>query len=240
MRRAVVLHRNQIRQRARRVSRRDVHRDRRIAERQLLAVCGHHVARRTRAAAAVEEIPVGGRQQHARLVAVLQILRAARMVAVAVADDHVLDLGRVEADLLQSFRDLIVDGVVEERVDDDDPLGCGDGPGRELRHAEEVEVVEDFHRLGVPRLLRRRSRRRRRRCAARRTGAASARPTRHCRAQRREQHAVILFRRSLGRRDVRVDLGALRVHDQRQCRGHHRNKNDLFRAFVSSWPNPWC
>ena len=35
------------------------------------------------------------------------------------------------------------------------PVGRRDGPGRELRHADEVEVVEHLRGLGVPRLARR-------------------------------------------------------------------------------------
>ena len=51
---------------------------------------------------------------------VLQELRAARVIAVAVADDHVLDLRRIEPELLQPADHFVLDRVVEDRVDEDD------------------------------------------------------------------------------------------------------------------------
>ena len=67
-----------------------------------------------------------------------------------VADDHVLDLGRIESKLLQPADDFILDGVIEDRVDDDDAVRRGDGPRGLFGLADEVEVVEHLHRFGVP------------------------------------------------------------------------------------------
>src|SRR6187549_1428235 len=82
------------------------------------------------------------------------------MIAVAVADQHVFDVRRVEADLLHAGDDFVLDRIVEQRVDDDDAGGGGDGPRRELRLAEPVEVVEDPHRFGMPLVARWRGSRR--------------------------------------------------------------------------------
>jgi hypothetical protein len=44
----------------------------------------------------------------------------ARVIAVAVADEHVLDVGRVRAELLHAADDFVFDRIIENRVDDDD------------------------------------------------------------------------------------------------------------------------
>ena len=68
----------------------------------------------------IEQIPVGFRQDHVRAELVLQVLRAAGVIAVTMADDHVLDLRRIEPELLHAADDLVLDRIVEDRVDDDD------------------------------------------------------------------------------------------------------------------------
>src|SRR4029453_2264834 len=72
------------------------------------------------------------------------------MVAMPVADDHVLDLGRVESEFFQTTGHFFFNRILEDRVDDDDPFRRGDGPGGPFGLADEVEVVEHLHRLGVP------------------------------------------------------------------------------------------
>ena len=52
----------------------------------------------------IEQIVVGSRHDQLRSVRVLQILRAAGVIQMAVADDHVLDLRRIETDLLHAAR----------------------------------------------------------------------------------------------------------------------------------------
>ena len=83
--------------------------------------------------------------------AFLQEPRAADVVAVRVADDHVLDLLRIEPERGQPVDDLVLDRVVEDRVHHDDAVRGRDGPRRVLGLADEVEVVEHLDRLGVPR-----------------------------------------------------------------------------------------
>src|SRR5262249_46034356 len=50
----------------------------------------------------------------------------------------------------EAAHDLVLDGVVEQRVYDDDPLRGRDGPGGVLRLAEVVQIVEYLGRLSVP------------------------------------------------------------------------------------------
>src|SRR3954464_12840120 len=72
------------------------------------------------------------------------------MIAVSVADEHVLDRRWIEAQLLHSAHDFVLDRIVKERVDDDDAGGGGHGPCRILRLAQPVGISEDADRLGVP------------------------------------------------------------------------------------------
>ena len=51
-----------------------------------------------------------------------RILRAAEMIEMAVADDRVLDRRGIEAELLQPADDFVLDRIVEDRVDEDDPV----------------------------------------------------------------------------------------------------------------------
>ena len=132
-------------------------RDGRVAERHLLIVCRNQVPGWTRTELRlVQQIPVGRRQHHPRLVSILQELRSPDVVAVCMADDHVFDVGRIQSELRQPSDDLILDRVVVEGVDDDDPRRCLQGPRRELRLSHPVQIVEDLRRLGVPRGSRRR------------------------------------------------------------------------------------
>ena len=61
----------------------------------------------------------------------------------------------IEPELAQTFDDLVLDGVIEQRIDDDDARARRDGPRRELCHADEIEIVEHLYGLRVPRLARR-------------------------------------------------------------------------------------
>src|SRR3982750_3115950 len=79
------------------------------------------------------------------------------MIVVAVADDRVFDLLRIEPELPQSLDDLVVDRVVENRVDENEAVGGLDGPGGVFALTDEVEIVEDLHRLRMPLGPRRRS-----------------------------------------------------------------------------------
>ena len=109
-------------ERARRVAGCHVERDRRVAERECLAVGRDHVAGRLGAAEPIDDLPVRRRHDDARLVALLQELRAAVMVGMRMGDDGVADRGWIEPQRLQPAGHLVLDRVVEERVDQDDPL----------------------------------------------------------------------------------------------------------------------
>src|SRR5262249_38037416 len=83
------------------------------------------------------------------------------MIAVPMADDHVLDRGRIEAHFLHAADDFVLDGVIENRVDDDDAFRGGYCPDRPFGLTEPVQIVEHLDRFCVP-LLARWSRARRR------------------------------------------------------------------------------
>src|SRR5215213_4354568 len=78
------------------------------------------------------------------------------MIAVAVADNRVLDLRRIQSEFLQPVDDLGLDRVVENRIDQDDAVRRVDGPRRIFGLSDEVQVVEHLDRLRVPLFPRRR------------------------------------------------------------------------------------
>jgi hypothetical protein len=74
------------------------------------------------------------------------------VIAVAVRDEDVLHVGRIEMHRLQAIDDLRLGRVVVERVDHDDARARRERPRRVETRAEKVEVVEDLLRLGVIRV----------------------------------------------------------------------------------------
>ncbi len=68
----------------------------------------------------------------------------------AVRKNDVLNVGRIQAEVLQPVDDFLLDGVVEQGLDDDDALTADERPGVVRLRAEEVEVVGNFGRLRVP------------------------------------------------------------------------------------------
>ena len=173
---------------------------------------------------------VGGRHHHLRAVAFLQELRAAGVIQMGMADDDVLDVGRVEADRRQSVHDLVLDRVIEDRVDEDDAVRRRHRPGRVFGHAEEVQVVEDLHRVGVPRL-------------AGRYGPRPAPPGRpggrdllRLGADAIEQSDMVGPGGQLRRRDVSLDFGRrLGRDDTGHQRHRHRQGNDETCHGTSPW-----
>ena len=127
-----------------------------------------HVADRDHAAVgAVVLRPVAGRVrdgagQHARPVALaiddgdardgrLGQVGAAIMVAMGVRVDGIANHVGVEAQDPQALVDLSLGRVFEVAVDEDDLAGIGDQRvGVVVPRAEEVEVVADLRRLGIP------------------------------------------------------------------------------------------
>src|SRR5262245_16354387 len=78
------------------------------------------------------------------------------MVAVRVGEDDVFDPPWVEAKLLQAAENLILRGIVEQCLDDDEAVAADEGPGAVDLGADEIEVVGDLGRFGIPAVSRRR------------------------------------------------------------------------------------
>src|SRR5205823_7290060 len=97
-----------------------IERKRRITESEFLAVGCNHVTAGLCAVTAIEQIPVCSRKDNPRAVPILEELCTTRMVRMAMAHDGVLDIGRIETEVLQSPRDLVFNGVIVDRIDNDD------------------------------------------------------------------------------------------------------------------------
>src|SRR5262245_20682346 len=80
----------------------------------------------------------------------LKVLGAANVVRVGVADERVLDVGRIQSKFLEAVDHFILDRIIEDGVDDDDPLRRRQGPRRILGHPDEIQVVEYLRGLGMP------------------------------------------------------------------------------------------
>src|SRR5436190_15143826 len=152
------------------------------------------------------------------------------MIAVTVADDGVLDVLRPESDLFQAFGDLVVDRIIVQRIQNDDAVRRGDGPRRHIFHPDEIEVVEDLHRLGVPRVMCGRTGWRTARLSRSRAAASRPRTCRFSGTERREEHGVIGFRGRLSGGDVRFDTGVLRV-DGGDCEGDREARGNSRRGW---------
>src|SRR5579863_4787542 len=151
MRCSVVLYGKYNRDGTRRMTGRDVEREGGIAEREFFAVGRLDVALRLGAVGAlIEDIPVGRRHDDFGAVVLLKKPRATVMVGMRMGDHGVFDIRRIETQLLHPAGNLLFDGVVEDRVQDNDALGGGDGPHGVFRLTEKVKVIEDLHRFGIP------------------------------------------------------------------------------------------
>src|SRR6202030_3384534 len=136
-----VFDRNQGGNGSQRVPRREVERQRLVTKSELLTVGGDHVALRPGLRAVIEQVPVGGRENHSRPEVLLQVLRSTRVVAVSMAHEHELDLGRVEPELSQTPDDFVFDRIAKNGVYEDDARRRGNRPGRVFALTDEVEVV---------------------------------------------------------------------------------------------------
>src|SRR5215470_4041593 len=149
---AFLFHRYQDRERSRRMAGRDHHCDRRVAEGEFLPISNDHVARRQRCAGPLrlrhDEIPVLSGHQDVRAVGLLKVRRPAEVVEVAVTDDDVFDLLRIESGLLHSG-DQNLFGVFRriQGVDDNDALTRCERPGTDVVEADVIKIVEDLRRL---------------------------------------------------------------------------------------------
>ena len=186
-----------------------------------------HAARRGRRTLE-RGVPVGRAHHDLRAVALLQLRRALVVVAMRVADDHVLDVARIQAELGHPVDDFRPRGPREIRVDDDDPRAGLQRPRGMLARAQPVEVVEHLEGRRIPvgavrrlwRAARRRARRRHRAWRAAAPRASAARGSRQ--AEIDERAAVILSRGGLGRGDMRVDLTGRRLGRDGRAQEHGR------------------
>ena len=67
-------------------------------------------------------MPIGFREDNVGVIGVLEILRAPIAIAVSVAEDDVLDLVRIEANLLHVFSNQDGGAIVLAAIDQDDPV----------------------------------------------------------------------------------------------------------------------
>ena len=74
-----------------------------------------------------------------------------------VGDENILDVLRIEADLLHPADDQFLGVVGIDRIDEDDPLSRRQSPRRVNLAADEVEIVKDLSGLSVPGVTRRRT-----------------------------------------------------------------------------------
>src|SRR5688572_19977217 len=72
------------------------------------------------------------------------------VIRVRMTNDRVLDVGRIQPELLESANDFLFHGIVKDRVDQNDALRGRDGPDGILGLADEVEVIEYLERFCVP------------------------------------------------------------------------------------------
>jgi hypothetical protein len=74
------------------------------------------------------------------------------MVAMPVADDQIFNRRRIQSQLAQPLDDRVLDGVVEQRIDDDETVGRLDGPRAVKLGADEVQIVEYLRGRLIPRV----------------------------------------------------------------------------------------
>ena len=220
---ALVLHGEDVGQRPRRVAGRRDNLHGRVAEGELHALgADDHVARRHAACRGrrppQRRLPIGRTHDDLGAEALLQFRGALIVVAVRVADDHVLEVARIETERGEALNDFRLGGPGKVRVEEDDARAGLQRPRRVLARAEPIEVVEHLQWRRVPRGAVGRCRRPASPTAAggltaggrRGRGPASGRGRRADRTQIDERIAEIETRGRPRRGDVCVDLG-LRV-----------------------------
>src|SRR5262245_60665323 len=142
---------------ARRVAGRRVEDQMLIAEVEMVALTHFHIALwhfgRLVAVAVVgpagesfDHLPVFGRRHDARAGQFLQTLCAAEMVEVAMVNDDVFDVARVDADLPDIRLDHVDEGLLR-RVEQDVALRSLQDPRRHVAGTDMVEIVEDLKGL---------------------------------------------------------------------------------------------
>ena len=81
---------------------------------------------------------------------VLQQDGATVVIGVGVRKNHIFHVLRVQPDFLQAIQDFVSRSVVEQRLEDDNALAADDGPRAMNLGAQEIEVICDLGRFGIP------------------------------------------------------------------------------------------
>src|SRR5215472_4315017 len=88
---------------------------------------------------------------------VLKQLGAAVMICMSVRENDVFDLILVQTEHFQAPYNFIIRGIVEQSLDDNNALVAHDRPCAMNLGAEEIQVIGDFGRFGIPRVSGRRT-----------------------------------------------------------------------------------
>ncbi|HXQ03661.1 MAG TPA: hypothetical protein VN831_02750 [Bradyrhizobium sp.] len=155
------MHREHGGQRAERVAGDDIEFQRGAGELDGIAVGNRHIALRRLAEQRIalgaeqrvalgflERVPVDLAHHQARIEFLLEILRAAVVIAMGMADHDIADLGRIEPELAQAALDIVFGLVgIIHGIDDDDAAGGFDRPCRGPSRTQKIQFVHHLHRL---------------------------------------------------------------------------------------------
>ena len=75
------------------------------------------------------------------------------MVGVGVRKNHIFHVLRVQPDFGQAIQDFVSRSIVEQRLENDNALAADDGPCAVNLGAQEIEVICDLGRFGIPGFL---------------------------------------------------------------------------------------
>ncbi len=98
----------------------------------------------------MDHVPIGRCRSDLRAVVLLEILRPAEMVGVAVPEQNVFHVRRIQTELLQSGNHDGLDAIRIAGVDEDDALRRRNRVDRRLGVANGVEVVEQLVPVPAP------------------------------------------------------------------------------------------
>src|SRR6185436_9179889 len=60
------------------------------------------------------------------------------------------DFGGIQSHLLHARINLIFNGIIKDRIEHDDAVGCRQCPNRVLTLAEPIQVIEGLHGFSMP------------------------------------------------------------------------------------------
>jgi hypothetical protein len=135
------------------MARRDVELQSRISQRQRIAVLDHQIslhrreysllAARAQIAALRVHLPVAFRHADSRSAQRLDGRRARRVIAMCVGDDDVLDVPRIQANLLHRL-EHVTRGLFVRRIDQDQAGACTHGVGADTAKSHVIDIVENL------------------------------------------------------------------------------------------------